>query len=209
MLTIGGGTFTEARTVTRILKSGDIHTSGTVSTNGADLSEWFEWKDGNKLNEDRRGLFVTLDGENIVLADENTSYIHGIVSARPALVGNNYEDSWNKKYLTDVFGAIIYEDYIVPAETKTVVPEKIEQRPMLNPDYDPNEVYIPRSKRPEWSYVASTGKLVVVDDGSCVANGYCKPTTGGIATTSDKGFRVMKRVDDTHILVWIDRAIIF
>lgn len=221
VLTIGGGTFTEARTVTRILKSGDIHTSGTVSTNGADLSEWFEWKDGNKLNEDRRGLFVTLDGKNIVLADENTSYIHGIVSARPALVGNNYEDSWNKKYLTDVFGAIIYEDYIVPAETKTVVnengeeeviivvPEKIEQRPMLNPDYDPNEVYIPRSKRPEWSYVASIGRLVVVDDGSCVANGYCKPTTGGIATTSDKGFRVMKRVDDTHILVWIDRAIIF
>lgn len=127
MLTIGGGTFTEARTVTRILKSGDIHTSGTVSTNGADLSEWFEWKDGNKLNEDRRGLFVTLDGENIVLADENTSYIHGIVSARPALVGNNYEDSWNKKYLTDVFGAIIYEDYIVPAETKTVVPEKLNR----------------------------------------------------------------------------------
>lgn len=120
-----------------------------------------------------------------------------------------------------MFGAIIYEDYIVPAETKTVVnengeeeviivvPEKIEQRPMLNPDYDPNEVYIPRSKRPEWSYVASIGRLVVIDDGSCVVNGYCKPTTGGIATTSDKGFRVMKRIDDTHIFVWIDRAIIF
>lgn len=204
-----------------ISNSGQIYTNNTINTTGADVAEWFEWEDANINSEDRRGLFVTLVGDKITLADENTSYIHGIVSARPALVGNAYEDTWNKKYLTDVFGEILYEDKLIPAVTETVTnedgeeveviiePEHTVKSPVINPDYDPNEEYIPRSQRPEWSYVSCCGRLVVVDDGTCQPNSYCRPKSGGIATASETGFRVMKRIDDTHILVWTNGAVTF
>ena len=204
-----------------ISNSGQIYTNNTINTTGADVAEWFEWEDANTNSEDRRGLFVTLVGDKITLADENTSYIHGIVSARPALVGNAYEDIWNKKYLTDVFGEILYEDKLIPAVTETVTnedgeeveviiePEHTIKAPIINPDYDPNEEYIPRSQRPEWSYVSCCGRLVVVDDGTCQPNSYCRPKSGGIATASETGFRVMKRIDDTHILVWTNGAVTF
>lgn len=201
--------------------NGQIYTNNTINTTGADVSEWFEWEDANTDSEDRRGLFVTLVEDKITLADENTSYIHGIVSARPALVGNSYEDEWNKKYLTDVFGEILYEDKLIPAVTEKttnedgeeveviIKPEHTVKAPIINPDYDPNAEYIPRSQRPEWSYVSCCGRLVVVDDGTCQPNSYCRPKSGGIATASETGFRVMKRIDDTHILVWTNGAVTF
>lgn len=205
-----------------INNTGQVYVNNTINTTGADVSEWFEWEDSNTNSDDRRGLFVTLVGDKIAVADENTKYVHGIVSARPALVGNSYEDEWNKKYLTDVFGEIIYEDKLIPAVTETVTnedgeevevivkPERTVKAPVINPDYDPSMVYVPRSERPEWSYVSCCGRLVVVDDGTCQPNGYCRPTSGGIATSSSEtGFRVMKRIDDTHILVWTNGAVTF
>lgn len=49
------------------------------------------------------------------------------------------------------------------------------------------------------------GKLVLIDDGTCEVNGWAKPTTGGIGTKSDTQtkFRVMERLDDTHVRVLI------
>lgn len=203
----------------RVSTSGDVYGNSAFSSTGADAAEWFEWEDGNANKEDRRGLFVTLEGDKIVLADENTTYIHGIISACPSFVGNTSEDYWNNKFMKDVFGEVLYEEVTVPEETITLFSDKgveetvvireshIEKRPILNPDFDPTKEYVPRSKRPEWSYVSCWGRLVVVDDGTCVPNGYCRPKKGGIATASETGFRVMKRVDDTHILVWTDGAI--
>lgn len=201
-----------------VAKDGNIYAKGTLQTGNADIAEWFEWEDKNLSNEDRRGLFVTLKGDKIVLADADTKYLFGIVSACPAFAGNSYEDSWNEKYLKDVFGEIIYEDYVIPAETATITnkegkeekiivrPERVAKRPVLNPDYDATQEYIPRSERPEWSYVSSKGRLVMVDDGTCVVDSYCKPMSGGIATASNTvtAFRVLKRIDKTHILVWAD-----
>lgn len=201
--TIGNGsapTKTGRRNIFSVSKSGDVYATGTYNTGNADIAEWFEWKDKNTSLEDRRGLFVTLDEDKIVLADENTKYIHGIVSASPAIVGNSYEDYWSEKYLKDVFGEIIYEEYN-DESGKTL------KRPVINPDFDSTKGYTPRSKRPEWSYVSCVGRLVVVDDGTCVPNGYCRPKSKGIATASDTGFRVMKRIDDTHILVWTSGAV--
>lgn len=203
----------------RVSTSGDVYGNSAFNSTGADAAEWFEWKDGNVNKEDRRGLFVTLEGDKIVLADENTTYIHGIISACPSFVGNTSEDYWNNKFMKDVFGEVLYEEVTVPEETITRFSDKgaeetvvireshIEKRPILNPDFDPTKEYVPRSKRPEWSYVSCWGRLVVVDDGTCVPNGYCRPKKGGIATASETGFRVMKRVDDTHILVWTDGAV--
>lgn len=203
-----------------VAKDGNAYAKGTFNTGNADIAEWFEWEDKNLEHEDRRGRFVTLKGDRIVLADESTKYLFGIISACPALVGNSYEDSWNEKYLKDVFGETIYEEYLVPAQTTkitnadgeeeevVIVKEHFAKRPVLNPDYDPEQEYIPRSKRPEWSYVSSKGRLVMVDDGTCVVDGYCKPTNNGVATKAsfNTTFRVMKRIDDTHILVWSDGA---
>lgn len=208
----------DRRTIFSVTTSGGVLATGSFDTQGSDIAEWFEWKDGNTLKEDRRGLFVTLDGDKIALADENTNFVIGIVSARPSLVGNSYENEWNQRYLTDVFGEVLYEDYIVEAKTKVVIndkgeeetiiisPERMEKRPIVNPDYDPNQKYVPRSERPEWSFVSCVGRLVMVDDGTCKVNGFCRPKSGGIATASDTGYRVMKRIDETHILVWTEGA---
>ncbi len=74
---------------------------------------------------------------------------------------------------------------------------------IINPDYDQNKEYISREDRPEWAPVGMMGKLVVVDDGTCEVNGFCKAGINGIATKADNGYRVMKRIDETHILVLV------
>lgn len=218
---IGGGTSkSDRQNLFMVSENGNVYQLGATSTIGADIAEMFEWEDENTSNEDRRGLFVTLNGDKIALADENTKYIHGIVSSKPAVVGNSYADSWHGRYLTDVFGEIIYEDYVIPEQVESytdengekkfiTIPEKHGKRPIQNPDYDPEQKYISRDSRPEWSAVSCVGRLVTVDDGTCVPNGYCKPKSGGIATASDSntGFRVMKRIDDNHVLVWCVGAV--
>ena len=49
------------------------------------------------------------------------------------------------------------------------------------------------------------GKLVAVDDGTCQVNGWCAVGEGGKATHSDARtrYRVMARLDETHIRVLI------
>jgi hypothetical protein len=42
---------------------------------------------------------------------------------------------------------------------------------------------------------------LVRDDGTCQVNGYCKPNDEGIATASEQGYKVMKRIKDNIILV--------
>ena len=54
-----------------------------------------------------------------------------------------------------------------------------------------------------YACVRSMGKLVVVDDGTCEVNGYCKVGENGVATISNEksNYRVMARLDDTHIKI--------
>lgn len=49
--------------------------------------------------------------------------------------------------------------------------------------------------------VQLTMEIVAIDDSTCEVNGYCYPKENGIATKSDKGYRVMKRLDDTYIQI--------
>ena len=74
---------------------------------------------------------------------------------------------------------------------------------VLNPDYNADEEYIPRLKRKEYSAVGTHGKLVVRDDGTCEVGGFCRSGNGGIATKSDSGFYVMKRIDDETVRIYI------
>lgn len=202
---IGNGTYSAAANAFRVTYAGKVYGSGTYNSTGADYAEFFEWQDSNPDSEDRRGYFVTLDGEKIKIAEPN-DYILGIISGLPAIIGNSDED-WRGRYILDDFGAFIpeefeYEEEVFDKETgerKTVT--KTGTKYKENPDYDPEMPYVQREDRPEWDAVGMLGVLSVRDDGTCEVNGFCKVTNGGIATASDNGYRVIKRVNDNIVKV--------
>ncbi|WP_082232874.1 peptidase G2 autoproteolytic cleavage domain-containing protein [Halobacillus massiliensis] len=74
-------------------------------------------------------------------------------------------------------------------------------RPVLNPDWKPEQKYVPRLQRPEWCVVGLMGQMLVRDDGTCHVDGYCQPNAEGVATHSTAGYRVMKRVSPNQVLV--------
>ena len=190
----------------RVGMDSSCYGAAAFKSSGADYAEYEEWLDGNPDNEDRRGLFVTYEGDKIRLANAEDDYIAGIVSAAPSVVGDVQSEEWQGRFLKDVFGAMVTETVEIEEvvdEDSNVIPAHTETRFVINPDYDPTRKYVSREYRQEWDMVGYVGKLVVVDDGTCQVNGYCKPADGGIATASDKGYRVLKRIDETHIKVRI------
>lgn len=182
-----GSTLNNALTLNR---SGDLYIQGTLYQQGADYAETYEWLDGNPEGEDRTGLFVTLDGDKIVLADDKSDYILGAVSAAPTVCGDTYNENWKGKFERDIFGRILFD------ENGDMIVSK---------DFDPDRKYIPQSERPEKAFVGTHGKLIVIDDGTCMVNGYCKPSKRGIATASAEktDYRVIERKDKNHIRIVI------
>ena len=188
--------------------TGNLAIAGTMSSAGADYAEFFEWKDGNPEAEDRVGYIVALDGDKIILANEG-DYILGVVSGTATVLGDNPEWNWAKRWITDDFGRIQYEDKVIHHEAEERNGETIPawdetiKAPVVNPDYNPDQKYIKRADRPEWSAVGMMGKLYVRDDGTCQVNGFAKPING-IATASTSGtMRVIERVSDNVIRVVI------
>lgn len=207
----------------RVQGDGKTYAKGSYSSSGADFAEYKEWLDGNPDNEDRRGYFVTFDGAMIRKATSKDNFILGVISANPVLIGNDPGDEWNGRFEKDIFGSYIYKEY-EQKEAKTRNSDGIRPK-VKDPKDDPNlkstwyvenkkyrssEPYLTRDERPEWGIVGCLGELVVVDDGTCEPNGYCLPNDEGIGTKSDdpRGYRVMKRLDETHILVWLHGRII-
>lgn len=184
--------------------TGNLAIAGTMSSAGADYAEFFEWKDGNPEAEDRVGYIVSLDGDKIILANEG-DYILGVVSGTATVLGDNPEWNWAKRWVTDDFGRIQYEDKVIHHEAENGRPAWDEpvKEPITNPDYNPNQEYTKRADRPEWSTVGMMGKLYVRDDGTCQVNGFAKPING-VATASTSGtMRVIERVSDNVIRVVI------
>lgn len=210
---IGCGTSSSLANAFRVTYAGKPYSKSTMGTTGADYAEFFEWQDLNPNNEDRRGYFVTLDGDKIKIAKPD-DYILGIISGHPAVTGNSDED-WMGRYILDEFGAFILEDFeyeeniqeqVLNEETGEMITEtntvtKTGTRFKENPDYDPTIPYIQREDRPEWDAVGMVGVLSVRDDGTCEVNGYCKVAEGGIATASESGYRVIKRVNENIVKV--------
>jgi len=134
---------------------GNAFADGTWSGGGADYAEYFEWSDGNPDEEDRRGISVVLDGNQIRPAVDGEDPI-GVISGNPSVVGDAAWNKWSGKYLRDDYGTYIQEDYeVVNDEGETV----IQQRRKLNPAYDPDQEYVRREQRPEWDCVGLMGKL--------------------------------------------------
>ena len=218
-LLIGKGTSDNARANCFRVTDTGVYATGAHNSSGADYAELFEWADGNPDKEDRAGRFVTLDGEKIRLAEPGEDYVLGIVSGNPSVVGDVHDDQWAGMYLYDIFGRPLWEDVEVPAVTTempdpedpertvpmVVVPAHTERRQKLNPDYDSEMPYLPRTQRPEWDAVGLLGKLVAVDDGSCQVNGWCTAGEGGVAVHSEARtrFRVMARLDENHVRLMV------
>lgn len=192
----GAGTISSQATATtrsnafRVAMNGNVYGTKSYTASGADYAEMFEWADGDHDNEDRRGLFVTLDGEKIRPASADDDYILGVVSATPSVVADAQTDDWGKKWKTDIFGERLLDE-----NGAWILNENFRE--------EDNESYVSRLDRKEWAAVGLVGKLIVVDDGTCEVNGYCVPTNGGIATKSETGYRVLSRVDENHIKVLI------
>lgn len=209
---VGNGTSNTSRSNAYTLDwQGNGTFAGTVSSStGADYAEYFEWKDGNPNNEDRVGYIVTLDGDKIVKADTGDDVL-GICSGTAMVLGDSAEWNWNKRYLTDDFGRIIYEDYDVEHEevkdenTGKVIQEAWTEHihaPKQNPEYDASQPYAKRADRPEWQIVGMMGKIYVRDDGSCIVNGYADVKDGIATKASGKtNMRVMERVSDNIVRV--------
>lgn len=179
------GTLSLQNSAMQVDFSGNVYAGGAYKTIGADYAEYFEWLDGNVDNQDRIGLFVTLDGDKIKLANKD-DYILGVISANPSIVGNSAELDWHDKYKTDVYGRLIYDE---------------SYNPIVSENYNDTLEYVPRGARKEYSKVGLLGQLVVQDDGTCKVNGYCTASVNGVATKSDSGYRVIKRIDETHIKI--------
>lgn len=205
---IGNGNSNGRANALTVDKTGNLAIAGTMSSAGADYAEFFEWKDGNPEAEDRVGYIVSLDGDKLILANEG-DYILGVVSGTATVLGDNPEWNWAKRWVTDDFGRIQYEDKVIHHEAEEINGETIPawdetiKAPVVNPDYDPDQKYIKRADRPEWSAVGMMGKLYVRDDGTCQVNGFAKPING-VATASTSGtMRVIERVSDNVIRVVI------
>lgn len=186
---IGNGTSSATSNAFRIDAAGKAY-GGTYSSSGADYAEMFEWQDGNPDGEDRRGMFVTLDGKYIRLANSKDTYILGVVSGNPTVLGDTAEDQWADMYERDIFGALKHDN-------------TTENGLVLNPEYNNDKEYIARGQRKEWDAIGLMGKLVVVDDGTCEVNGFCATNDNGIGTKSKTGYRVMERLDENHIRVLV------
>jgi hypothetical protein len=204
---VGCGTAATRKNAFRISSGGKCFGTAAFGASGADFAELFEWADGNPNNEDRRGLFVTLDGEKIRIANAGDDCI-GVISGAQAFVGNSASEEWQGKYLTDVFGAKISKEVEIPEVVnektgKVIEPAHKAVQYVLNPDYNPDEEYVMRENRKEWGIVGLVGQIVMIDDGTCVVGGRVAPSANGIGTASNDGYRVMKRIDENHIKVLV------
>ena len=184
--------------------------AGNVTSTGADYAEFFEWVDGNPDGEDRVGRVVTLEGEMIRYANADDNYILGVISGTALILGDNPGNEWKDKFLKDNFGRFLYEtveDFIEYYDYETgenvVESTGFVTRRLVNPAYNPDEEYKTRRERNEWEIVGMMGKLYVIDDGTCVPNGYAKVASNGTVTHSDEvtTLRVMSRVTDNIVLV--------
>ena len=207
------GSSTAGTNALRITTAGQVMGTQSFTASGADYAEYYEWADGNPNNEDRRGRFVTYDdGDKIRIANSNDDYVLGVISSRPAVIGNGYTDEWQGRYLTDVYGQRLTEIVEVPEEVikddDGNIIERIsahtDVRFVVNPDYDPEQEYVGRNQRKEWAVVGTHGQLVLIDNGTCTVNGYCAVGDDGTAIPVEKSeYRVIARLDDTHMRIVI------
>ena len=204
-----GASVSDRLTGMSIDSTGNVVAKGTFSNGGADYAEYFEWADGNPEDEDRIGLIVALEGDMIRLAKPEDEIL-GIISGTAAVIGDDAQWHWSKKYLTDEFGRVQHKYVEIKTEAYDEDGNPVEQIERvktlkLNPAWDESAVYVSRAERKEWDTVGLFGKLYVRDDGTCAVGGYASVGADGKATNSatKTNMRVMERVNDNIVKVFM------
>ena len=125
---------------------GDIRGDGTVATDGGDYADYFEWADGNPGGENRSGLTVKLGAGGKIQRSKagDELVVIGAISGKPSIVGRSGPCRWVGKYERDDFGAYVLDE---------------NGDRILSPDYDPDNDYVTRIDRPEWSPVGLVGRV--------------------------------------------------
>ena len=196
--------------VAKILSNGSACFDGTVTAaayitaaGACDFAEMFESSGNEFINV---GYFVTFDSESekIRKANAGDTYILGVTSSNPGVLADTEEPACSK-YLLDEWNRPIYNMVTVPAimdsDGNIIIEERQEVRKTINSAWDPSKKCNSRLQKPEWVEVGLLGKLLVRDDGTCRAGGYCRPNAEGIATAVNGGYRVMKRTGPNQVLV--------
>ena len=191
---VGNGTTSSRSNAFRVTAAGEVMGTQAYTASGADVCHLVEWLDGNPWSEDRRGLFVTLDGDKIRVATSSDDYIIGVISATPSLICNASTDDWCGKYVTDEFGARVIED------GEWIISDDFDESQDKN--------YTSRLERPEWGVVGHSGIVIARDDGTCEVNSYCVPNDNGVATKAKAGYRVMKRISENIIQIFVSAPLI-
>lgn len=186
--------------------AGNATFAGTVSPSGADYAEYFEWADGNTESEDRIGCLVALEGNKIKKAN-TTDEILGIISGSQSVAGDSAEMNWCNKYLKDEFDRIIYDEKIVHHDAiydkdNVKVRDEYDETvriPKINPDYNSELEYVPRSKRKEWGAVGLLGKIKARYTGELSVGDYITAQNGiAIKSETKTNLRVLEIIND-HI----------
>ena len=194
VLWVGIGSSDTDRKNGLIIQNNEIHYRGQLKEGSGwmgDIGEYFEWYDGNILNEDRVGYMVQLKDGKIEYATDIDNCI-GVVSDTCILTGGACSLEWHGMYLKDKFGRDIYEE---------VNGEMIQVK---NPNYDESLVYISRDKRKEWCKVGIIGQVIVRQDGTLESESYVN-CVNGIATKSTEktSYRVVKVIDETVAIILV------
>ena len=112
----------------------------------------------------------------------------GAISGTAAVLGDAAKYDWDGKYEIDEWGTRILDDVVTVswseedetgelihhAYKETEIPEGItvpedagrkeHKEYRLTADYDPEQEYVPRDKRPEWGVVGLLGKVRIRDE---------------------------------------------
>jgi hypothetical protein len=194
VLWVGIGSSNTDRKNALIIQNNEIHYRGQLKEGSGwmgDIGEYFEWYDGNILDEDRVGYMVQLKDGKIEYATDIDNCI-GVVSDTCVLTAGSCSMGWHGMYLKDKFGRDILEEV------------NGEMLPIKNPNYDESLVYISRDKRREWCKVGIIGQVIVRQDGTLESGSYVN-CVNGIATKSIEktSYRVVKVIDDTVAIILV------
>lgn len=201
---LGGGTSSTRALAAKILYTGDAFIRNAWHAGGTGYAEMYGTLCGQAIDP---GYFVTLEGECIRVANDTDQFILGVTSAQAGFVANSGELSSGSSFLTNAWNETLYEDVLIPEkidkEGNIIEPVQVVKQPLLKTQSAvSNQAAAAYSTGSAGNLVTLLGQVLVLDDGTCVPNGYCKPNKEGIATASALGYKVMKRVSDNQILIF-------
>lgn len=195
---------TDGNKIKRATTSDDVIGVGSATTmitgDAAELA-WY-----NSLKRDRIGRLIT--EYNRLYDFELYIYKFYEEDSNVIIKYNNIKDTLTIDNEDEVIDDFINNELPEDA-TKTAfvnfLNDTSRDRPVRNivsDSYDPQQIYVPRSKRPEWQIVGLLGKIHVYDDGTCIVGSKCSQNDNGYATLGSDWIvleRVKSYVDNNDL----------